>query len=361
MAIESKENVKLSVIIPVYNTEQYLKKCLDSVILACKKLSKNSEILVINDGSTGNTDEIMSFYLQNNQDLIKYYKKENSGIANTRNFGIENAKGQYITFVDSDDYVDENYYNDAFSIINKNDIDVIIYDIETIENDKFYRTHAKNSKIIDDKWGCIDISIMPSPCNKIMKKELFHNLKYPEGYPYEDLATTLIILLKAKSIKYVPKAYYKYTIRNNSIMHKEFDEKNFKIIDVLKILFYRIDELKDISQDDKLRAKNSVYYDRLYFELLEPLQKQEKKSKYRLAKILCKKLQKLHKSIEYNKYYKQNLFSGRKLKVFYFELVDFALYNNIPGLLCKVLDKAVYYKRQYISDEWEKLEEKDGE
>ena len=95
-----KETV--SIIVPIYNTEQYLKKCIDSLI---NQTYKNLEILLINDGSTDNSDSICNEYVKKDN-RIKYYKKENTGVSDTRNYGIKEAKGSYLTFVDSDDWLD---------------------------------------------------------------------------------------------------------------------------------------------------------------------------------------------------------------------------------------------------------------
>ena len=91
---------KLSIIVPVYNTEKYLRRCLNSI-----KNLKNTEIVIINDGSTDESEKIIQDYI-NEQKNVVYYKKDNTGIADTRNFGIEKAKGDYILFLDSDDYID---------------------------------------------------------------------------------------------------------------------------------------------------------------------------------------------------------------------------------------------------------------
>ena len=97
---------KISVIVPVYNTSKYICKCLDSLIN--QTIKNEIEIIIVNDGSTDNSEEIIKNYIekQENKNLIKYYKKQNEGIAKTRNFGIEKATGEYILFVDSDDYID---------------------------------------------------------------------------------------------------------------------------------------------------------------------------------------------------------------------------------------------------------------
>ncbi|MCX8074994.1 MAG: glycosyltransferase [Clostridia bacterium] len=341
----------LSIIIPVYNTENYFKKCINSVMDSVSGLI-NVEVLVINDGSKGNINELIKEYLDKYKDLIKYFDKENIGRAGTRNFGIEISKGKYITFVDSDDEVDKNYYKKVIEIINNENPDVIVCDIESINGDIKFRTHAKNSRISDNRWGCFDISVMPSCCNKIFRKELFNEQnKFPIGYNFEDLSTVPIIMLTAKNIVYIPEMLYKYNIHENSIMHSEFSEKKFEIIDIIKILFVRLDKL-DILIDEKNRAKHSVYYQRLYFELLEPISKLEDFNKYNFCKVLCQKIQKLHKRMNGNVYYKLEKNKGRLKRQWYAHLVDFALYNNLPLLLTKIIKKAVYYNNQYVEDMW---------
>lgn len=351
------KKIDLSVIIPVYNTEKYLKKCIDSVILACKKirkeLKKNSEIIIINDGSKGNADEIINEYFPKYKNMITYVSQENIGIAVTRNKGIKLSKGDYISFIDSDDYIVEDYYLDAFKVIMDKDSDIVIFDVESINEDgTSFITTAKEDKEIDDKWGCFDVSIMPMPCNKIIKRQLYKELEFPDGYLYEDLATIPIVMLRAQNIVYISKASYKYLLRKNSTMRLEFDEKKFKIIDVLKILFYRIDVLNNISRDYKQRVKVSIYYDRLFYELLEPLSQLNKEKRKKLIKNFCKQIQKLHENMAYNKYYKIKLNQGRIKKQFFDNLMDFALYNNLPGLLNLILDKLVFYNKQYLYDEW---------
>ena len=116
------ENILLSVIIPVYNTEKYLKKCIESVIVALKKIDIKSEIIVINDGSKDNSEEIILGFLDKYNNLIRYYKKENAGVADTKNVGIKYSKGRYLSFIDSDDYIDENFFYDAIEFITKEDI-----------------------------------------------------------------------------------------------------------------------------------------------------------------------------------------------------------------------------------------------
>ena len=112
---------KISVIVPVYNTEKYIKKCLDSLI---NQTMKNIEIIVVNDGSNDHSEEIIKDYENKYPEMVKYYKKENGGLSSARNYGLEKAKGEYIAFVDSDDYIDKELFSKLDEYIDKN-IDLI--------------------------------------------------------------------------------------------------------------------------------------------------------------------------------------------------------------------------------------------
>lgn len=121
---------KISVIVPVYNTEKYVKKCLESII---KQTMQDFEIIVVDDGSTDDSANIIKEVISNNENVeIKYYKKENGGLSDARNYGIRFATGKYISFIDSDDYIDEDLYKDLEKHIDE-DIDVIKFKMQTVD------------------------------------------------------------------------------------------------------------------------------------------------------------------------------------------------------------------------------------
>ena len=108
---------KISVIVPIYNVEKYIKRCLDSILM---QKYQNLELILINDGSTDNVEEIIKTYIEKYPNIIKYIKKENTGLSDTRNTGMEIATGDYIMFVDSDDYISQNLLNNLKPYMNKN-------------------------------------------------------------------------------------------------------------------------------------------------------------------------------------------------------------------------------------------------
>ena len=237
-----EKDLLLSVIVPVYNTEEYLEKSLESII---KAVPSKTEILVINDGSKDNSEKIIKKFEKEYPELIRYIKQENHGLGNVRNVGLKEAKGKYIASIDSDDTINVNFFSSAIEYL-ENDIDVVIYDWLTVTNEENYETAALDYifKDISKYKGLLYTTIMPSTCNKIMKKKLFDdlNIKYIEDR-FEDLSANPFILLKAKTIKYINKPYYEYYIRSNSIMRSA---AGYSMIDVIKLFEERLEKYKSI-------------------------------------------------------------------------------------------------------------------
>lgn len=237
-----KENEKLlSVVVPVYNTEKYISECLESII---NSKFDDMEILIINDGSTDNSEIVINKYVEKYPKIIKYIKQDNHGLGNVRNVGLKNAKGKYIFSVDSDDTINTQFLKEAEKYL-KNDIDMVICDWLSIpENGNNFETPAIDYifKDINQYKGLLYTTIMPSTCNKIIKKSLLKKLKYnyAEGLKYEDLSLNPIAMIEAESIKYINKPYYEYKIRGNSIMRTS---AGYNMIDVLEMLDSRISNI----------------------------------------------------------------------------------------------------------------------
>lgn len=226
--------MKLSIIIPVFNTEKYLKRCLNSVI---KARIDNAEIIIINDGSNDNSLKIIKEYA-NKYEFIRYIDKKNEGLAATKNLGIKEAKGKYISFIDSDDTINENFYKDALEFIEQ-EYDMIIYDFNNITEKNNFVTEARSSLYdnYNEKEALLYTSIMPSSCNKIVKLELYKKIKlFPKGILYEDFATTPQLFTISKKIKYINEPYYNYYINNTSIMRNNDNKKH--MINMIKSLKY---------------------------------------------------------------------------------------------------------------------------
>ena len=225
---------KVSVIVPVYNVEQYIDKCLKSLV---DQDFEDYEVIVVNDGSPDNSQKIVDEYTKKYPKIIKSYIKKNGGVSSARNYGITKAKGEYITFVDSDDYVAKEYLDELYNtaVNEKSDIVVCNMYAQTGEKTEVMTGLLKYSN--DDIKNAM-ISI-PAVWNKLFKRSLFieNNVSFPEKLLAEDLAVVTRILCNVNKISYIEKPLYYYLIRTNSLSHQtKFNPKSADIIKSLDII-----------------------------------------------------------------------------------------------------------------------------
>ncbi|MBR2784467.1 MAG: glycosyltransferase family 2 protein [Clostridia bacterium] len=334
--------ISLSIIVPVYNTEKYLKKCIDSIIKAIEVLNKRVEIIVINDGSKGNTDEIIQSY--SDISFIRYIKQENRGRGATRNLGIREAKGRYITFVDSDDYINENMYYDMFLEIDANDRDLVICDVESVDESEnnLLLIPGRNSLIEDVRLSCFDVMMVASSVNKIFKKELFDGIKFPEDINYEDLATIPVVYLKSKNIGYINKVYYYYLQNSNSIMNQEYGVEKLNIIKALQIAFENIDKL-NILEDEKEKAKYMLFTRRYYEEILEKIILSENKDELIDSFLVLSKM--VIEVMKNNSYLLKDFKTQGFIKNYYNQKMFEYILSGNKNKIKKLLRKKRYYRK----------------
>lgn len=224
---------KISVIIPIYNSESYLKKCLDSVV---NQTLKDIEIILIDDGSTDNSLEIIKQY-NNQYENIKYISKKNEGQAIARNLGIEMATGDFIVFVDSDDYIDQNMFKKLYTNATTNNSDIVVCDyVEEYENKKILK---KSLYMNADNLQKNYIVSVAGPCSKIIKTDIFkkNNIRFLENNIYEDLAIIPSLALYTNKITYIEENLYHYVIRKNSTMQQtSYNKKLESIFNVMEFL-----------------------------------------------------------------------------------------------------------------------------
>jgi glycosyltransferase involved in cell wall biosynthesis len=231
----------VSIVIPVYNVEPYIERCLKSVI---SQSYKNIEIILIDDGSTDNSATICDQYSKIDT-RIKVIHKKNGGLSSARNVGINISSGTYICFIDSDDYISEDYVDYLYSLINKYDSDISVCDCEMFF-DKLKNIKQKEEIQIFDKIEMLKNVLYGkhsyiSAWGKLYKKDLFEDINYPEGQIYEDVNTTYLLYEKANNVVVSNQKKYYYYIHNNSITTKSFSEKNF---DILKSNDIMVNDLK---------------------------------------------------------------------------------------------------------------------
>jgi glycosyltransferase involved in cell wall biosynthesis len=268
-------NDLISVIVPVYNVEKYLSKCIDSIL---NQTIKNLEIILVDDGSLDNSGKICDDFSKTDNRIIVIHK-ENGGLSSARNAGLEIAKGNYIGFVDSDDWLDENMYELLLDLLKATNSDISCC--------KFFRTADEK-----EKAPCVDNEIIKSfnnidglgnfytdlytqtvvAWNKLYKRELFDNVTYPVGKIHEDEGTTYKLFYKANKITYTNRPLYYYRVTPNSITTRKFNKKRLDILDVYdeKIKFMRT-----INNDD-LYSKTLKWYlftlINCYFECLNGME-----------------------------------------------------------------------------------------
>ena len=235
--------VKVSVIVPIYNSEKYLKKCIDSLI---SQTLTDMEFILINDGSTDSSDEIISGY---NDSRIKYFKRTNHGIGATRNFGIDHSKGEFIGFLDSDDYVEPDMYEKMYNRCIKDDLDIVICDhfIEKgDENSVLHFIDFEDTKLEEMPNLLLDINL--APWNKIYSRKIFSSgTYYPVGVKYEDTPWVALMFSRANKIGKINESLYHYIIHDNS-QTTVIDSRVFDIFKITDLLF------KDLGGNEKIKS-----------------------------------------------------------------------------------------------------------
>lgn len=213
-------SLDVSVIVPIFNTEKYLDRCINSLL---KQQHKSMEIILVNDGSTDNSPQLCDEYasLYSN---IKVFHKPNGGLSSARNAGLREARGKYVSFIDSDDYITENMMGDMFSIA-KNELAEIVVtgriDVygESESYSKAFNCNEEKKYSKEDAICClltrkeIDVSV----CDKIFLRNLFNDVEFPEGESNEDLAVIFQLIDKCQKIVHTKTADYYYFHRENSI------------------------------------------------------------------------------------------------------------------------------------------------
>ena len=224
---------KVSIIVPAYNVENYIEKCLNSLI---NQTLEDIEIIVVNDGSTDKTkDKILEFYSQY-PGKIKYLEKENGGLSSARNFGMPHAKGEYIAFLDSDDYVEPTMYEEMYNEAKREKFDMVECDFiwEYPNKKKFDHgvlVHNKKDLIVKNRvvaW------------NKIIKRNIIEKAKieFPSGLRYEDVEFFYKLVPYLEKVSIVHKCFIHYVQRENSIVNTQNSRTKEIFTDLDNVLIY---------------------------------------------------------------------------------------------------------------------------
>lgn len=251
----------ISIIVPVYNTEKYLEKCIESII---RQTYSHLEIILVDDGSTDGSAKICDEYAQKER-RIRVIHKENGGLSDARNTGIKHATGSLIGFVDSDDYIAPHMYQILYENLKKYQADIAICGIQEVDEkgqflNSFHKPDEKENRVLNTEEALYLLiegkDIQTNAYDKLYKAELFTNIQYPQGKNVEDLATTYRLLDKANCIVKTNQIVYYYVQRKNSIIHSINCDLLIDWIDVGIQRYYdlwgRSDILNDILIIDRL-------------------------------------------------------------------------------------------------------------
>lgn len=339
-------NELITIIVPVYNVEKYLSKCLDSLI---NQDYDNYEILVINDGSPYNEQAIIDEYQAKYPNVIRSIKKENGGYGSVLQLGIKEAKGDYILVCDSDDYLEPDCISTLYmSLVSTNsDISIGAKNLVYMEdNGKEYdKSFNKDYGLLsngdvyekgDNRFN-IFYFVEPSPHSKLYKKELLLDIMFPTKISFTDNILYFCALVKANRVTYSSKALSNYLVNREG--NTKTDNKPSIIDQSVQVYSYILDNSKDT---------NPVFYYRLFetflytFYLVETIKadKEDKKQKYYIVYSLLEKLMPFKKQIldscglynvddDYTKKIMKKLLSSESSKLTYDEMVDDKLNNNL--------------------------------
>lgn len=232
----------VTVVIPVYNVEAYIGRCLDTVV---SQTYQNIEIIVVNDGSTDSSGEICRRYAAKDSRILIITQK-NSGLSAARNTGIQNAHGKYITFIDSDDTVQQDMIEYLYKLIEKFDCPMSLCCLTTVfdgtgkkkevGNGQECRMNAHDTLKSMLYHGLVDTAA----CAKLYDKSLFLGIRFPEGKIFEDIGTTYKLFIKSEHIACGFRCKYNYYVRADSIVTGTFSEKKFDLLEMTDMMAKKV-------------------------------------------------------------------------------------------------------------------------
>ena len=220
----------ISVIIPAYKVEQYLPRCVDSVL---NQTYRELEVILVDDGSPDSSPKICDEYAAKDN-RIKVIHKENGGLSSARNAGLEICSGDYIFFIDSDDYLtDENVLSDFAATAERNQSD-FVYSLMNKADDKKCTKMNVNKRFLEEDLFFLSNPYLFSACNKLYASTLFHNIQFVTGRVNEDVDIIPLVFSKAKKISRLNRPTYNYYCNANSITRSDFSEKRFDMFKSVK-------------------------------------------------------------------------------------------------------------------------------
>ena len=258
---------KISVVVPVYNVEKYLEKCVESIL---SQTFSDFELILVDDGSTDSSGKICDQFAQKDS-RIRVIHKENGGISSARNTCVQSAECEYISFIDSDDFVESNYLACLYDLVVKNDCDIAVGSIYNCYGDKRIPQCVKRESLVCDgktalKYALEGVYVPGSLCSKLIRRDLMVNRDFIIGKTYEDAFYMPELLLSAEKIAITTEPLYNYWHRVNSITTEAFSDKCLHVIEAYqntyKIVSQKCSEHIDVALF-RLYWANFVVLDRM--------------------------------------------------------------------------------------------------
>lgn len=277
---------KISIIVPVYNVEEYIHRCIKSILT---QTISDFELILVDDGSMDNSGKICDLYSEK-ENRIKVIHKKNGGLSDARNAGLDIAQGDFIGFVDSDDYIEPDMYeklllaceanNSKMAMCGRyNAFDQIVQIVFSFEGHKIWESKEAIEHLLT--WDNID----SSACDKLFSKDLFSEVRFPVGKYNEDVFIMIEIIHHSGKIVHIGEAKYYYFKRSNSITNEKFSEKKLDLLDAnQRVIEFVKDKYPDLSiKADSFQLKGIIYL----YELLQP---KETKENFRNSYEMLKRL-----------------------------------------------------------------------
>ncbi len=316
---------KVSIIVPIYNVEMYIGKCLETLV---NQTLKDIEIILVNDGSKDGSAEIAKKYLKKYPEKIIYLEKENGGLSDSRNYGLPHAKGEYIAFLDSDDYVEENMYEEMYELAKKEDSDMVQCNFYWEYPDKNKKKIGELRQYSNKKEMLVKTRV--EAWNKLIKREILEQnpeIKFPKGLRYEDVEFTYKLVPYVEKVSILNKPFIHYIQRGNSISNTQ-NERTKEIFNVLDnvIKYYKEKNLYE-EYEEQLEY---VYVKTVFCRsLLRMVKIQDKNIKSQLLKRTWENV-----NIKFPEWKKNPILKNNKsLKDIYLKTINKTTYK----IYCKIL------------------------
>jgi glycosyltransferase involved in cell wall biosynthesis len=319
-------NPKISVIVPVYNMELFLNRCLNSII---EQTFTDFEVILVNDNSQDASQAICNEYAKHDNRIKLIHNSVNQGSSISRKIGLDNSSGEYIQFIDSDDWIERNMFERLYSAAVSADYDVVWHDFfnydlscreQNIDNLSIIEICKK---LFDNESG-----ITPSVWNKFTKRVILSQVNFPKAMQWEDLVISIQLINKAVKIKHLPEAFY-YHVNNPSSISKNKERRIKGLMDIFENLTIAIDYCREYLSSDfiQLEPELSACVNRFKFE-----------------GIFIKELRNSNSFLQLYPESNKNIFCKTWKTIFYKKLFLYAYIKNIPGFSLLIdLFKCVKY------------------